>query len=141
MKTIRRLGLMGLLAVCLTGCVLFDKDKLAAGGAYAQSETAAAMPELFVTDASFDLAYQALDTAFKYERDNRQLLWQLSPDIKKRMDALRTEANRVATDYAVARQTYLAQPTPVNLSNLNTVLRKLQQANTAALAVIASKGR
>lgn len=134
------LSILLLLSLFASGCALFNQQKLETGGAYAASETQAAMPELYAIDSSFDLAYTALDTAFKYEKANRTALWAINPMIKKRMDALRVEAQRVNIDFAVARQTYLANPVPGNLSTLNQVLGKLQAANAVALTVIQMKG-
>lgn len=129
--------LSGLLLLGM-GCV--TEKRLEAGGAYAASATQAAQPELFALDASFDLAYTALDASFKYERDNRVLLWKLSPNIKKSMDKLRQEAGTVRGDYALARTVYLEQPTPAGLAELEAALSKLQKANLAALTVIEKKG-
>ena len=121
-----------------TGCV--TGKRMEAGGAYAATATQAAQPELFVLDASFDLAHSALDTTFKYERDNRAFLWGISPNIKHGLDNLRVQAVQVERDYALARAEYLSEPTPANLDVLQTVLDKLQAANAAALKVIQTKG-
>lgn len=125
-------------ALLCGGCV--TPERFEAGGAYAASETQAAQPELFAIDASFDMAYSALDATFKYERDNRQMLWQLSPRIKKGLDKIRKEAGTVRDDYALARTIYLENPTPAGLDELRTQLGKLNNANSAALAVIQTKG-
>lgn len=130
-----------LLLAFSNGCLLTNPDKkFEPGGAYAKTATTAAMPELFAADSAFDLAYKALDTTFKYERDNRAALWSVSPKIKHTLDALRPQASQAWLDYAVARQAYLATPTAANLSPLQTALGKLQQLNSTALAVIARKG-
>jgi len=125
-------------ALLCGGCV--TPDRLEQGGAYAASETQAAQPELYAIDASFEMAYSALDATFKYERDNRLLLWKLSPGIKKGLDQLRKEAGIVRDDYALARTIYLENPTPAGLDELRTQLSKLNNANSAALAVIQKKG-
>jgi hypothetical protein len=128
------------LAFCImfTGCV--TGARLETGGPYAASATQAAMPELFVLDSSFDVAYAALDTVFRYEQANRQALWAISPDIKHALDKVRLEAQRVRLDYAIARTAYIATPTPLNLDGLSEALAKLQSLNSAALAVITTKG-
>lgn len=130
------LGLLsaGLLAGCVTG------KRLEAGGAYSQTATSAALPELFVLDSSFDVAYDALDTTFKFERANRTMLWAISPNIKHSLDKLRVEASQVKLDYAIARQAYLANSIQTNLDALTTALTKLQAVNIAALTVIQNKG-
>jgi len=124
----------------LSGCGAINGDKFEAGGAYAATETAPAMPELYTADSAFDLAYKALDLTFKYERDNRAVLWKISPKIKQKLDGYRSEASQVWMDYAVARQTYLTTPTTANLDAISVITGKLAKLNAAALAVIANKG-
>lgn len=126
--------------VLLTGCALFSADKFEPGGAYAKTATAAAMPDLYVTDAAFDLAWKSVNTAFKFEQDNRATLWVISPKIKHSLDAIRPEASQVWLDYAAARQAYLTMPIAANMDALRAALAKLQQYNTTALAVMATKG-
>jgi len=124
--------------ILLTGCV--TGARLETGGPYAATATQAAQPELFVMDSSFDVAYAALDTVFRYEQTNRKALWAISPDIKHSLDKVRIESQRVRLDYAIARTAYKATPTPANLDGLSEALAKLQSLNSAALAVIATKG-
>lgn len=134
--------IVGLLTAALMftqGCAMFKKDKLEAGGAYAATSTAAAMPELYITDSGFDVAYSALDTAFKYEQKNRATLWTISPTIKKRLDNIRTESSKVVLEYALARKIYLENPVPANLTTLQTVLGKLQTMNSSAMVIIGNK--
>jgi hypothetical protein len=130
--------LCGLLSFGVAGCV--TEQRLAPGGAYAATETQAAQPELFVLDASFDLAYAALDATFKHEKAQRAVLWKISPNIKRGLDKIRSEATTVKGDYALARTIYLQSPTPAGLDELQTALNKLQMANVAALNVIEKKG-
>lgn len=133
------LFLLAAIGLGLSGCV--TGARLEAGGPYAASPTQAAMPELFVLDSSFDLAYTALDVVFKYEKSNRAALWQISPDIKHSIDKLRLEAQRVVLDYSLARTAYLASPEPELLDSLSIAVSKLQALNSAALAVISTKGQ
>lgn len=139
MKTTTR-WLSGLMLLLVCGCGLLRGDKFEPGGAYAKTETSAAMPDLYVTDAAFDLAFKSLDTTFKFERDNRAALWVISPKIKHALDGLRVEASQVWLDYAAARQAYLSVPIAANLDTVRLALAKLQQINATALAVIATKG-
>jgi hypothetical protein len=125
-------------AFLITGCV--TGARLETGGPYAASATQAAQPELFVMDSAFDVAYAALDTVFKYEQANRAALWVVSPNIKHSLDKVRIEAQRVVLDYALARTGYLSVSIPENLDGLAVALAKLQGLNSAALAVIATKG-
>jgi hypothetical protein len=146
--TNNKLGLFLIVLICglfcfgLSGCAWAKSGspKLAAGGAYAQTAQHPALPELYVLDASFDLAQSALTVVFNFERDNRKLLWGISPDIKHSLDKLRREAKQVATDYAIARAAYLANPFPENLGPLTVYVSRLQSANAAALAVLQTKG-
>lgn len=115
-------------------------QRLEPGGAYSHTETSAAMPELYVADATFDLAYSALDGVFKFERDNRQTLWKISPEIKHTLDKLRKEAGQLVKDYAIARAAYLASPTPAGATELQIFAARLSALNASALAVIQTKG-
>lgn len=128
-----------LLCGTMVGCGLFKKDKLEAGGAYAGNATNAPMQELYAIDATFNLVHSALTGVFDYERNNRQALWVISPDIKHTLDKIRVEASRAKLDFATARSAYKANPTPANLSAVNTALSKLQRAQAAALKVIPLK--
>ena len=138
-KTLMALALL-FVPLIFSGCGALQKNKFEVGGAYAQTETRAAMPDLYVTDAAFDLAWKSLDATFKYEQANRAALWVISPKIKHSLDAIRPEAAQVWMDYATARQAYLAMPVAANLDALRASLAKLQQYNTTALAVISTKG-
>lgn len=133
MKTLLTLIAVALLAL---GCA---ETRLATGGAYSQSEVSKAQPELFALDASFDVAYAALDTVFKYEKQNRIALWRISPNIKRGLDKLRKESNIVATDYAIARTVYLTNQVE-GLSGMQSSLNKLQAAGASAVVVIQNKG-
>lgn len=125
-------------AFLVSGC---STPKFETGGAYAATAVAPAMPELYIADSAFDLAYQAIDLSFKYEKQNRATLWQISPKIKQKMDGFRGEASQVWLDYAVARQAYLSVPTQPNLNELTAITSKLAGINAAVLAVIANKGK
>ena len=120
----------------LNGCALFSEKKFEAGGAYAATESAAAMPELYLTDTAYDATYAALKVVFDYEKANRATLWKMNPKIKHELDKLRDQVWLVTVDYARARTAYIANPIPANLGTAKTALAKLGQLNTAALAVI-----
>jgi hypothetical protein len=91
--------------------------------------------KLYAADASFDLAYSSLDTAFKIERDNRALLWKVSPDIKHSLDAIRPKAVEAVKAYSLARTVYIANPVPDNENVLNTAIASIKTLADAALAV------
>lgn len=93
--------------------------------------------QFFVVDSAFDFAYSTVDAAFNFERDNRALLWQISPSIKHALDNIRPTANQARVAYSQARKTYLMNPTPANLSTLQTWLAKIQAVSEAAQTAIA----
>lgn len=93
----------------------------------------------YAADAAFELSYSLANTAFEFEQKNRQLLWSLSPDIKRTLDRIRPQAKEVAVAYAQARKAYTAYPTPAGLSTLETVLGRMQQIASAAQAALPKK--
>lgn len=111
------------------------KSTLESGGAYAPVGQSADMP-LFVADSAYQLAYTALDTVFTVEQQNRDLLWKVSPTIKHTLDSIRPQAVTVNSDYLKARTTYIANPTPANLSGVQVVLAKIQQLAITAQSVL-----
>jgi hypothetical protein len=143
---------INLLLICLTliiglltGCQLAG-NRLEAGGAYAPVTTnelgqvvplTAPETELFVADTAFKLAYDSLNLAFTTERDNRELFWGMSPDIKHTLDALRPKAVAIVKQYALVRTICLANPNPANLSQVQYVLAEVRRlASTASAALI-----
>jgi hypothetical protein len=138
-KTIAILFLLaGLAFGTMTGC---GKATLESGGAYAPVDAngvAIVRPDLafFEVDSAYDLAYSAVHAVFKFERDNRALLWKLSPDIKHTLDKARPQAVSANVRYAQARKAYLANPVPANLSTLQTILAEMQSLASAASAAV-----
>lgn len=121
-----------------TGC---GTTKLEPGGAYAPVDTngvASVAPdyEFYLVDSAFDLAVSALDTTFKFERENRALLWKVSPSIKHGLDAVRPAAVKAKQDYARARMVYKLHPVPANLNTLQEILTKAQQLAATAESLI-----
>lgn len=144
MKKLRLLIPLIITCVCLIGCA----SRLESGGAYAPTKTvvengqtniiATAAPDkaFFIADAAFDLSYSAVNAAFEFERNNRLLLWRISPEIKHELDKVRPQAFNAVQVYALARDAYLANPTPAGLTALQTALGKMQQLSSAAQAVL-----
>lgn len=129
-------------SISLTGC---KTPQLESGGAYAPVDTngvatIAPDPVFYQVDAGFYLCYQAVDAAFTFERNNRALLWKLSPSIKHQLDGIRPLAWRAVTEYSAARAAYLGNPTPAGLSGLQAILAKVQQLQAAAAAVLPTTG-
>lgn len=122
-------------ALLLTGCA----HRLEPGGAYYPPGQQADFA-LYAADAAYDLAYSTLDTVFKVERDNRAALFAISPNIKHALDDLRLRAWGVNVRWAHARQAYLANPVPSNLTALQEVLAHAQQLAVTAQAVIPNGG-
>ena len=125
------------LSSALIGC----KASLQSGGAYAPTNSAGVatvQPDLqfYQVDAAYDLAYSVIDAAFKFERDNRNYLWQLSPTIKHTLDEIRPQAVMANAQYLTARAKYLSNPVPTGLSELQTILAKVQQLTTTASAAL-----
>lgn len=135
---IGQIAVLALLAVGVIGCAM---KKLEAGGAYAPvaaDGTTQVAPDLgfYAVDSAFDIAYSAIDGAFKFERDNRALLWKVSPQIKHTLDQIRPQAWEAAQRYAAARKVYMANPVAANLSTLQEVLARVQAVSQAALAAL-----
>lgn len=134
---------IGLALMLVIGEFLFMgcQHKLELGGAYAPGYyttntdgtlstnfTASAQADvlLFGLDAAYKFAYSTVNNAFTYERSNEAALWKLSPDIKHTLDDLRPKAKSVRLDWAKARAAYLDNPSPANLSALQSVVAKVQ---------------
>lgn len=140
------MGIMLLAAssLYLVGCA----GSLAPGGAYAPMTTNAVTgatemlqaPDLpfFQVEFAFSIAHDAAALAFSAERNNRALLWKVSPSIKHTLDSVRPEVDKAELDYAHARTAYMANPIPANLDTMQTILDRLKAAAAAAQAVIPS---
>lgn len=118
-----------------TGC---KNPRLEVGGPYSPTNSAPDVA-LYQVDSAYLLAYNVLDTAFTIERNNRQLLWDLSPDIKKTLDTIRPEAVRVRNDFHTARTAYVKSPSTAGMTILEQILASVQKLASAAQAVIATK--
>lgn len=138
----------GLLVLGLaSGCA----TKLAEGGAYAPAQITVvtnadstlstnvvqlAAPDFafYTVDSSFELAYNITQTCFKIERDNRALLWKISPQIKHTLDTIRPTAVDVVKRYGAARTAYMLNPTPAGLGALQNLLSRAQNVASAVQA-------
>lgn len=98
--------------------------------------TAAPDRALFVIDSAFDLAYSTFTTVTDIERRNRQWLWSVSPDIKHSLDKIRPQASEAAKRFSMARETYLKNPTPGGLTELQTILSQFQNLAASAQAAL-----
>lgn len=134
-------ALFALQLVVLSFLLLACKSTLQPGGAYAPVDAqgnALVAPDmsLFVVDSAYQLAYQATDTVFTAEKNNRDLLWKVSPNIKHTLDIIRPQAVKANADYLAARAVYLANPTPANLTGLKAILAKVQQLAITAQSAL-----
>ncbi len=122
-----------MLAFLIVGCgpIGCSKTTLEPGGAYSL-EGQKPDKAFYAADAAFELAYSAVNTVFAFEKNNRQMLWDLSPEIKHTLDKVRPTAKEVVIAYAKARREYVKNPTPAGLSALETVLGRMQQIASAA---------
>ncbi len=139
------LAASALLTIILQGCA----TRLETGGAYAPAPitnevtgvvTASPAPDpgLFAVDTTADFLFTTIQAVFKLERDNRNLFWKISPNIKHTLDGIRPQAKQAVEDFGKARTVYLANPTPAGLSTLDTILGQLKAFSSAVQAVIPS---
>jgi hypothetical protein len=136
--TATKLGVVLLLCLGIGFGAVSCGKTLEPGGAYAP---AGQVPSLafFEADSAFDLAYATVNAAFTFERDNRDLLWRTSPQIKHTLDEIRPKAWEWAKSYATARKAYLANPVPSGLPPLEQALSEIQRLAATALAALPQK--
>lgn len=136
------IGAIAFAGLLTTGC---QSPKLEQGGAYAPATTnvdgtvtALSAPDmaLFVADTAYKIAYDAVDGVLKYEYENRAELSQKIPSLKPALDKIRPQVWKIEQDWAVARTTYMANPTPANLGKLQTILGEIQRLVPAVQAVL-----
>jgi hypothetical protein len=130
----------------LVGCGSFSEKRLEVGGAYAPAVTnvvsgevtATAAPDmaLFVIDSGYQRLYDATLTILRIEKNNRALLSQQFPDLKRQTDEVREAVWQIDGDWAAARQAYLTNPVPANLDALNRTLAEMQRWNAAASTLL-----
>lgn len=143
------------LVVAVAGCGIFAKNRLEKGGpysgyAFAYSTNAtgqvttnivlvsASNYPFFAVDSSFELSWSVVNAAFTFERNNRKLLWEVSPNIKHTLDKLRPQAWSVWKSYAAARTVYKANPIPANLTAMQQILAQMQAIAASAQAAIST---
>ncbi len=126
--------------VCILLMTFGCKATLAPGGAYNSGSTnvvaVKADMAFFVVDSAYDLAYATIDAAFKFEKDNRDMLWRQSRQIKQELDRMRPQAVVINGKYLTARAAYLANPLPENLTTLQAILAEIQKLSATATAVL-----
>jgi hypothetical protein len=90
-------------------------------------------------DAAYSLARATINGVFQFERDNRAMLWKISPSIKKTLDGIRPQAVKADAEYHRARAVYMANPVPAGLDQLQTILARINQLSITAASVLPSK--
>jgi hypothetical protein len=132
------LSLVGV-AIALSAC---KTPQLEPGGVYTTVTTngvtvaVSGDVALFTVDTAFGFAYDALDAAFLFEKQNRDVLFKLSPKIKATLDNIRPDAVKARNDFFTIRAAYIAHPTPAGLTGLEAALGKMQQLLATANAAL-----
>ena len=111
-----------------TGC---KTPSLETGGVYAPTNSFGEVLYndigLVLADSSYKFSYETVLAVFAYERNNRQAIWDISPDVKHALDVLRPKVVAIDRKWVNARLLYKANPTPAGLSVLQTVLAEIQR--------------
>ena len=135
--------------IALVACLGLSacKSTLEPGGAYAPTTTNAVTGVITATqapdmafyniDSAYLLAYSTANAAFDFERNNRAMLWKISPQIKHTLDTIRPQAVAANMRYLAARASYLANPVPAGLTQLQTILAEIGSIASAAQVAIA----
>ena len=138
---------VGLIGAAITGC----QTHLATGGAYAPgiitlttnadgstttTSTATGAPDLalYQADTAFSIGYATFTAVSDYERANRAALWKISPSIKHTLDTYRPQAADVYFRWGMAREAYLQNRIPANLTILNQLVDQITSITQAVQA-------
>jgi hypothetical protein len=116
-----------------SGCA--GPKTLEPGGVYAPTNDAGELITnergLALTDASYRFAYDTALSVFRFEREHRAEIFDLSPvigqKIKTALDGARATVWEVDQRWARARLAYRLNPTPAGLTTLQTVLSELER--------------
>lgn len=123
-KLICALFAAAIIAAGLAGC---KTPQLETGGAYHPTEATAPDTALYVTDAAYKFAYGTVGDVFRFERDNRQAIAQLAPQVKPALDKLRPVAVEIDSRWARARRAYSANPTPSGLDTIKRIVAEVER--------------
>ncbi len=136
--------LVASLSVCAVGC---KAPHFESGGAYAGITSTNSVgdvlqvtePEqaLFVTDAAYRLAYDAIFAVCSFEAHNRDVVAKVSPSIKPAVDAVRTQLKEIDHRWALARQAYKAGATPAGLDTIKRIIAEVQRLVPVAQSQLA----
>jgi len=107
------------------------KTNLEPGGAYAPTNELGQVihsdTELALADASYKLAYETSLAVFKFEKDNRVAIWNISPNVKHALDKARVQVQEIDKRWATARKAYRQSPTPEGISGLREILLEINR--------------
>jgi hypothetical protein len=116
------------LAICVSAFVgCGGCSTLAPGGAYAGDKL------LYDSDQSILGAYQIFDVFLKWEKDNRDELFKLTPDIKKAADNIRANGTKWIDSAIAMREAYKTRPGPDTRTALQSALDLLHQGINEAI--------
>ena len=127
--------MLATVSVILLTAASCNPARLESGGAYAPPGQVADL-QFYQVDLAFDLARTGVHGVLKFERDNRNALWALSPEIKHTLDRIRPDVVKAESDYFKARATYLSNPVPAGLDPLRTASAKMRQLSATTATVI-----
>jgi len=82
---------------------------------------------LFAADASYKFAYSTVLNALAFERDNRETIKAIAPQVKPALDKVRETTWEIDQKWARARSAYKANPTPAGLTTLETILAEIEK--------------
>lgn len=140
MKPLKTLFAGSMLAAALSTLPLHQsgcgKKTLEVGGAYYPSTNNAPDIVRFQADTAFLLAYNAIDFVFNQELNNRALLARVSPKITPAIDAIRPAALDVRNRYLAASDAYAANPSPVGLSTMQSLITEIGKIAASAQAAL-----
>ena len=86
---------------------------------------------LYTADQTFETTHDIIDAFLKWEFENGDALYQLSPRIKAGADAIRKDAPEWINKYNDARKAYLLAPVKDNSTALEEALDQLERLAAA----------
>lgn len=101
------------------------------GGVYTQVDTNGTVVYsdlgLALIDASWKLSYETVISVMNFERENRAILWEISPSIKQSLDSIRPMVVDIRFRWYSARKIYEANPTPAGLTTMQAILSEIER--------------
>ena len=88
---------------------------------------------LYEVDKTVVDAYQIFDSFLKIERDNRDVLFRISPEIKQAADKIRADGPQWIASAIATRDAYKTQPGTDTKNALDSAMRVLRQGIAQAI--------